>query len=36
VSPLPIVPALRIDYTAVLKGKEEFAGLILDVDETVD
>jgi hypothetical protein len=35
VCPLPIVPALGIDYTAVLKSHQEFARFILDVNKAV-
>lgn len=35
VCPLPIVPALSIDYTAVLKSHQEFARFILDVNKAV-
>lgn len=32
---LPVVPAFGVDYTAVVEGKQEFAGFILDVDQTI-
>ncbi|KAL5866535.1 hypothetical protein ACKVWC_011605 [Pyricularia oryzae] len=36
VRPLPVVPALGIDYAAVLEFEQEFSGRVLDVDHAID
>ena len=36
VRPLPVVPALGVDDAAVVEAQQEFAGLVLDLDEIAD
>ena len=36
VRPLPVVPSLRVNDAPILQGHEEFARVILDVDQAID